>query len=95
METALDRASFRLALEETLEIPKPMDEIAKKYKQPYAFFTPQGAPLEQLSEMVDNIVFLFEGGQFIWPGVKIGHKSESCFSVGGTRRRAHEPCCRL
>ncbi|KAF1313602.1 Proly 4-hydroxylase, partial [Globisporangium splendens] len=75
VETSTDFMSFKLNLEELLEIPPPKDALAEKYKQPYAFFTPDGKRLEVLSEMINSIVYLFEGGQFIWPGVKIGHKT--------------------
>uniref|UniRef100_K3WQW1 Fe2OG dioxygenase domain-containing protein n=1 Tax=Globisporangium ultimum (strain ATCC 200006 / CBS 805.95 / DAOM BR144) TaxID=431595 RepID=K3WQW1_GLOUD len=75
VEAPIDFAAFKTSLEQVLEIPPPKDEIAKKYKQPYAFFTPDGKRLEVLSDMVNNIVYLFEGGQFIWPGIKIGHKT--------------------
>ncbi|KAK1933692.1 putative prolyl 4-hydroxylase 3 [Phytophthora citrophthora] len=66
---------LRKQLEVELEIKGPQDELAVKYKQPYAFFTPNGKKLDSLDDMVDNIVFLFEGGQFIWPGIRIGHKT--------------------
>lgn len=75
MESAIDFASFKLNLEQLLEIPMPKDDEAKKFKQPYAFFTPDGNRLELLSDMANSIVYLFEGGQFIWPGIEIGHKS--------------------
>ncbi|KAG7379228.1 hypothetical protein PHYBOEH_012009 [Phytophthora boehmeriae] len=62
-------------LETLLELPEPQDEYALKYKQPYGFFTPDGSRLENLQDMANRIVFLFEGGQFIWPGIRIGHKT--------------------
>jgi hypothetical protein len=75
VETAIDMTAFRFEMEWLLEIPGPDDEYALKYKQPYAFFTPDGERLEtKLSALVGRVVFLFEGGQFIWPGVRIGHK---------------------
>lgn len=75
VESTIDLASFKLNLEQLLEIPAPQDAVAEKFKQPYAFFTPDGKRLEVLSGMANSIVYLFEGGQFIWPGIKIGHKS--------------------
>jgi prolyl 4-hydroxylase len=75
VESAIELTSFKLTLEQLLEIPPPKDELAEKYKQPYAFFTPDGKRLEVLSDMANSIVYLFEGGQFIWPGIKIGHKT--------------------
>jgi prolyl 4-hydroxylase len=38
--------------------------------------------LEQLEDVVERVVFLFEGGQFIWPGIRIGHKSALPKEVG-------------
>ncbi|DAZ92662.1 TPA: hypothetical protein N0F65_006471 [Lagenidium giganteum] len=74
-ETAMDSMSYLKQLEKVLEVPEPKDSLAKKYKQPYALFTPDGQRVEKLSEMVNQILFFFEGGQFIWPGIKIGHKT--------------------
>ncbi|RLN72315.1 hypothetical protein BBJ28_00020439 [Nothophytophthora sp. Chile5] len=74
-ESTMALPSLKQQLEALLEIPKPQDELARKYKQPYAFFTPDGTRLEQLSELTNRVVFLFEGGQFIWPGIRIGHKT--------------------
>ncbi|RLN89637.1 hypothetical protein BBJ28_00016107 [Nothophytophthora sp. Chile5] len=74
-ESTMALPSLKQQLEALLEIPKPQDELARKYKQPYAFFTPDGTRLERLSELTNRVVFLFEGGQFIWPGIHIGHKS--------------------
>ncbi|KAG3175759.1 hypothetical protein PC128_g17604 [Phytophthora cactorum] len=68
-------ADLKTQLEKTLDIQGPIDEVARKYKQPYAFFTPKGARLERLGDLVNQIVFFFEGGQFIWPGIRIGHKT--------------------
>ncbi|KAG3247296.1 hypothetical protein PI124_g8004 [Phytophthora idaei] len=68
-------AALKTQLEKTLDIQGPIDEVARKYKQPYAFFTPEGARLERLGDLVNQIVFFFEGGQFIWPGIRIGHKT--------------------
>ncbi|CEG45839.1 proly 4-hydroxylase [Plasmopara halstedii] len=62
-------------LEVLLDIQMPDDEVARKYKQPYALFTPEGKRLKRLDDVVNNVVFLFEGGQFIWPGIRIGHKT--------------------
>ncbi|GMF27092.1 unnamed protein product [Phytophthora lilii] len=62
-------------LETTLQIEAPKDEVALKFKQPYAFFSTDGKRLEKVDEMINQIVFLFEGGQFIWPGIRIGHKT--------------------
>lgn len=78
LETAIDTTVVKTQLESMFGIrANPEDEYEIKYKQPYALFTPEGERLEsRLSSIVNRVVFLFEGGQFIWPGVKIGHKSE-------------------
>ncbi|KAG1705572.1 hypothetical protein DVH05_003259 [Phytophthora capsici] len=75
IQSKSDLTVLKKQLEVELEIKGPQDDVAVKYKQPYAFFTPNGKKLDTLDEMVDNIVFLFEGGQFIWPGIRIGHKT--------------------
>lgn len=74
-------AELKSSLETLLSIPVPQDEVAKKYKQPFGIFTPDGQRLEGLSAMTNAVVFLFEGGQFIWPGIRVGHKSTAPFSV--------------
>ncbi|KAH7485579.1 putative prolyl 4-hydroxylase 4 [Phytophthora ramorum] len=74
-QSSLEFGHLKTQLETLLDIEGPKDEVAIKYKQPYAFFTPEGKRLEELDQMVDQLVFLFEGGQFIWPGVRIGHKT--------------------
>ncbi|ETP36936.1 hypothetical protein F442_15213 [Phytophthora nicotianae P10297] len=75
IQSKTEFTDLKTQLEKTLEIQGPKDEVARQYKQPYAFFTPEGTKLERLDEMVNQIVFLFEGGQFVWPGIRIGHKT--------------------
>ncbi|RLN87041.1 hypothetical protein BBJ28_00025344, partial [Nothophytophthora sp. Chile5] len=71
VETAVDLVSFTQAVEvELLQIPPPQDEYARQFKQLAAYFTPDGQRLDKkLSQLRDRVVFLFEGGQFIWPGL--------------------------
>lgn len=83
VEVAEDAASFRLAVEHgLLGMRSPLDEdedadsLAIKYKQPAAYFTPEGERLGAFRDLRDRVVFLFEGGQFIWPGIRVGHKSK-------------------
>ena len=78
-ETTSDWETFSHTVEdELLEIPKPRDEHAQKYQQPVAYFTPNGVRLERdVTQWPSRIVFVFEGGQFIWPGVRVGHTSAS------------------
>ncbi|KAI9909852.1 hypothetical protein PsorP6_010622 [Peronosclerospora sorghi] len=73
--SSMDMHDVKTQLETLLEIQGPTNDLAVKYKQPYAFFSPKGQRLERLDDMVNNVVFLFEGGQFIWPGIRIGHKT--------------------
>lgn len=80
-EADLDLSALDEALKRLLSIPPPKDEVTAKYKQPRGFFSPDGRRLELLSEMANRVVFLFEGGQFIWPGVKVGHKSACVWSA--------------
>ncbi|KAH7485468.1 hypothetical protein PRIC1_004772 [Phytophthora ramorum] len=77
VETTTDLEAFTHAVEdEMLQIAKPSDEHAREFKQPPAYFTPDGERLEKSIAVFQNrIMFLFEGGQFIWPGVRIGHKT--------------------
>lgn len=76
-EVAADAQAFKLTVEQQLlgMESEPASELAAKYKQPAAYFTPDGVRLDNFRSLRNRIVFLFEGGQFIWPGVKIGHKS--------------------
>ncbi|KAE9077435.1 hypothetical protein PF010_g23511 [Phytophthora fragariae] len=77
VETTTDFDEFAQAVEdELLQFPRPSDEYAQKYKQPAAYFSPDGERLDKNTSVLQNrIVFLFEGGQFIWPGIRIGHKT--------------------
>lgn len=44
-------------------------------QQPWAMYTPQGFLVESLLDLQDgaNDVLLYEGGNFLWPGVREGH----------------------
>ena len=43
-------------------------------RQPWAFFSVDGHRLETYEAVVQQgTVFIFEGGQWIWPGVEVGH----------------------
>jgi prolyl 4-hydroxylase len=81
-QSEVEFGALKRRLETALGIEGPEDDLAAKYKQPYAFFTPDGRRLEQLEDVVERVVFLFEGGQFIWPGIRIGHKSALPKEVG-------------
>ncbi|CAI5736210.1 unnamed protein product [Hyaloperonospora brassicae] len=86
IETTSDWETFSHTVEdELLAIPKPRDEHAQKYQQPVAYFTPNGVRLERdVTQWPSRIVFVFEGGQFIWPGVRVGHTTvvENAFGRG-------------
>jgi prolyl 4-hydroxylase len=78
VETTKDLAVFTRTVEvEMLQLTAPRGELARKYKQAPGYFTPDGERLEKnLTALQNRIVFLFEGGQFIWPGVRVGHQSK-------------------
>jgi len=44
-------------------------------QQPWAMFTPQGLSVDSLLDLQEggNDVLLYEGGRFVWPGVREGH----------------------
>lgn len=46
---------------------------------PWKLFTPMGAPVELDADLaalgVGAPVYLYTGGQFLWPGVRLGHKT--------------------
>ncbi|EGZ23322.1 hypothetical protein PHYSODRAFT_310730 [Phytophthora sojae] len=74
-QSSVELDDLKSKLETLLDMQGPKDEVAVKYKQPYAFFTPDGKRLQNVEEMANRVVFLFEGGQFVWPGIRIGHKT--------------------
>ncbi|KAF1774283.1 Prolyl 4-hydroxylase, alpha subunit [Phytophthora cactorum] len=64
----------------TVETTKEPGDFYTRVQATAAYFTPDGERLDRnISVLQNRIVFLFEGGQFIWPGIRIGHKSE-CLS---------------
>jgi len=71
----LDVRSLRSELETSLPIPPPRNQI---YQQQWAIFTEHGERIETYERAMeiaasDHLWFIFEGGQWIWPGVEIGH----------------------
>ncbi|EQC27947.1 hypothetical protein SDRG_14225 [Saprolegnia diclina VS20] len=51
------------------------DADALQWKQPPRFYAPDGDLLLFVDQLLAyNIVYLFEGGQFIWPGLYVGHR---------------------
>ncbi|ETW04499.1 hypothetical protein, variant 1 [Aphanomyces invadans] len=67
---------LKKSVEAAAEIAPPTTEHEIKFKQPWALFTPTGKRLWNFSEVAAHggIVYVMEGGQFIWPGIRIGHK---------------------
>ncbi|CAK4646015.1 hypothetical protein AeMF1_009871 [Aphanomyces euteiches] len=65
--------SFDDVVAKTVPRP-PKTDIEIRFKQPWGLFTPTGERITSLSELQDPIVYYMEGGQFIWPGIRIGHK---------------------
>lgn len=65
-------------LYEILHVSLPTTEKAMKYQQLPAFFTVDGIQLDGnnvFELLAAKVVFLSEGGRFIWPGIEIGHKT--------------------
>ncbi|KAG9408627.1 hypothetical protein AC1031_020479 [Aphanomyces cochlioides] len=65
--------SFYDVVAKTVPRP-PKTDLEIRFKQPWGLFTPTGARITSLSQLQDRIVYYMEGGQFIWPGIRIGHK---------------------
>lgn len=80
---AYDFQGLRTVLEEELMLapfgrrdprgPRGME--TPNTQQPWAMFTPQGLPVDSLLDLQEgaNDILLYEGGRFIWPGVREGH----------------------
>ena len=75
--SATDLSALRRTIERVASIPPSdsLDQHALQYKQPWNMFSSTGKRLVTLSDVLDRVVFVFEGGQFIWPGIAIGHKT--------------------
>ena len=67
--------SLRNTIERVTEMKTPIDQHSLMYKQPWAMFSTTGERLTSLESVLNRIVFIFEGGQFVWPGIRIGHKT--------------------
>eukprot|EP00123_Amoebidium_parasiticum_P001597 comp12727_c0_seq1/m.7836 comp12727_c0_seq1/g.7836 ORF comp12727_c0_seq1/g.7836 comp12727_c0_seq1/m.7836 type:complete len:435 (-) comp12727_c0_seq1:431-1735(-) len=64
---------LRAGFDDNIIRRKPTTELAKKWQQPWAIFSPNGKRLEKFDEVISQgIVFIYEGGQFLYPPVKIG-----------------------
>lgn len=65
----------KLNLIERHEATSQYESEYRHLKQPWAIFTPTG---DRLTNPVDwlnhKVVYFFEGGQFVWPGIAIGHR---------------------
>lgn len=80
---AEDFAALRMQLEERLGLAPegrrdpngPRGQATPNTFQPWAMFTPQGSAVESLLDLAEgaNDVLLYEGGAFMWPGVREGH----------------------
>ncbi|OQS00094.1 hypothetical protein THRCLA_06232 [Thraustotheca clavata] len=70
-------ATLQDHLEKAMGIEAPIDEKAKKYRQRPQFYSVDGNHLIHMDQLLHNsVVYLFEGGQFIWPGIEVGHQRE-------------------
>jgi prolyl 4-hydroxylase len=74
LRTTLEKA-MGLAPEGRRDPNGPRGQATPNTFQPWALFTPQGLAVESLLDLAEgaNDVLLFEGGSFIWPGVREGH----------------------
>jgi prolyl 4-hydroxylase len=82
--------SLKLLLTDSLELTQADD-----MHQPFALFTPQGGHIiDELTQEVDvgwfassmaskfGMVLLYQGGQFLWPGVRVGFERQvSLYSI--------------
>jgi prolyl 4-hydroxylase len=67
---------FRGWLQSELKISAQTNEWPPELKQPWACFTALGQRLNSAQEVVQaKEVFILEGGQFLWPPVRLGHKA--------------------
>jgi prolyl 4-hydroxylase len=71
-----DGDQFRSWVENQLGIVAQTNEWPVERKQPWSFFSTAGVRLNSVQEVLQcQEVFILEGGQFIWPPVRIGHKT--------------------
>jgi hypothetical protein len=75
------KARFKKSMKTHLKISKKnkQNNLWGHYdlKQSWAMFTPDGVRLETVKEILNHpVILVMEGGQFIWPGVRIGHKQQ-------------------
>ncbi|RQM22976.1 hypothetical protein B5M09_005759 [Aphanomyces astaci] len=66
-------ASFNESVESAANIAPPSTPHEIEYKQPWGLFTPTGTRMDALTKY-RGIAYVMEGGQFVWPGIRIGHK---------------------
>jgi len=68
-----NHTGLRTLLGRRLNLVKYTDPNRLEYKQPWAMFNTSGARLESTYDLIAaGEVFIIEGGQFIWPGVRVG-----------------------
>ena len=70
-------ASIRAELEAGVGFEVQSNEWDPKRKQPWALFTTGGARVNSMAQALRaRTLMLVEGGQWVWPGVVVGHRQE-------------------
>jgi prolyl 4-hydroxylase len=74
LAVGVDGNHFRAWIEAQIGIVAQTNDWPVEKKQPWSFFSPTGIRLSSVQEVLQSQeVFILEGGQFIWPPVRIGH----------------------
>jgi hypothetical protein len=87
MNDDIDMAGFRAKVAEAIKIKKEVNALWSHWelKQEWGIFAPKGERMGTMDAIVatQSVVFI-EGGQFMWPGVKIGHMHTLPLKDGNT-----------
>ena len=61
--------------------------ITNRTTQPWTIFTPSGEEITTVEQLLaEPVALVYEGGRFIWPGVRVGH--ETAVSLDGGAKMA-------
>eukprot|EP00123_Amoebidium_parasiticum_P006469 comp17413_c0_seq1/m.16772 comp17413_c0_seq1/g.16772 ORF comp17413_c0_seq1/g.16772 comp17413_c0_seq1/m.16772 type:complete len:467 (-) comp17413_c0_seq1:626-2026(-) len=73
----------RTVFDEKIIDRKPKTPEAIENQEPWKFFTPNGTIISTPAHMQEvAVVLLYEGGQFMWPGVHVGFKRTVEVDIG-------------
>ncbi|CAM9701575.1 unnamed protein product, partial [Chrysoparadoxa australica] len=65
---------LRARLESELELEVITSPLGPDSKYPWQAYTTKGYLLESLDHMLENdVILIYKGGAFIWPGIEVGH----------------------